>query len=422
MALNKDNWPGLISKEYLKNFLKYSTTYLPALIETTLGLYLLSPQLSSSDFSEWAILEAVLVIVVSWAQLGTKFGYMQHVANLGNLDRRPSLRYVLNVNILAGLIFGLVCLLIMHSLLRESTWKNQDVLWLIPGYVVALNLLTVAQTDERITHKPRRFFQWIAIKSIVYLISIFLLLRIINNALLVHYFSIVIGFLMSFLLWKLSTPLPKIDIPKQYKKDIFSALGGALLGPAKYFADFMIPFGFAYFWGNEWSSEVGKSIRVLNSFEGIYSSAFLLTWGSYVYFWNREAPEGERANQEFKKIYLYLIMGFLMATLMGGSVWMWIGLEFNYEKSAAVLLMIVVRKVFFFAYFPASYGVVLTGKFFLGSLIGLLEFILTCGIFLLCSDLITLIFLLALTPPLMVVATYLLSKFLVKKLTFDKLI
>ena len=228
---------GIRNKHFLINYLKYSSGFLPGLIEGLIALSLFANTLKHEDFSEWAIFEAAHIVIMSWSQLGTKFGYMQAIAKLNGKKRDGILRYVLKFNILSSLVFGIVFSLIASNFI----WKNDSLIYWLPLIILSSNLLVIIQTDYRITQNPEGYLKLVLFKVIIYTVFLVLINFWSNLQLIHHYVLMSFTQLLVFIYWLSTRKIMPLCITNDEKSDVLSAIGGTWLGPFKYFADFLIP-------------------------------------------------------------------------------------------------------------------------------------------------------------------------------------
>lgn len=401
---------GIRSRDFLFDYLKYSLGYFPGLIEGIIALYLFANVLNSEDFSEWAIIEAILVVLISWAQLGTKFGYMQAVAKLNNSVRDGLLRYVLKFNAISSLFFGLIfcCIATLFS------WKNQALIYWFPVIALSSNLLVIIQTDFRIAQQPEGYLKLIFCKVIIYIALLGLINKWHDLQLIHHYVLMCVAQLIIFGWWLRSKALIPILVTREQKKYIFSAVGGSWLGPFKYFADFLVPILILEKLGLDWSSELGKVSRVLGSLEAIFLTPFLLVWGSRVYFWLGQTNSGNRLRTEILTLYKITPLVLCVMALLAVLIVLLIDLELKWTLALPLMVMMLSRKIFFAAYFPSSYGIVHRQRYFLGSLLLVLEFACTAAIFLLPDQSVWILTGLAALPVVIAGAHFYLSNLLIQ--------
>lgn len=364
----------------------FSFSYFALALESIVGLGFVVRHLSPVDFSEWAVLSALITVMGAISQLGLKTAYMQLVADRTLKSRQTqALRAAFVLLGLTGLLAGLVISLVLGVSSLLGYWDNTNVLWVLPGVLMLGNLQMVLVTELRVSQRVASLVKLGYQRAIIFVAVMFVFTQFLSVGLELIYWGqlcanayMVLRLIQILKIHRFFSVIRWEFLPSAISLG-WPVMLGLLL---KYGADAMVSMGMRWMATVEVAANYGRAVRILEPFSALFFTAFVMAWGANTYL---------MAADSMLKKHLVIIAKMGLLICVGGVLLAYpvaLGMQLIFLELAQTsllgpeFLMVLARLAAFAAISPVQFGWIVSRNYRWGMMFNGLEFMLTAVIYL----------------------------------------
>jgi len=367
----------------MKDWGFFALAAIAGVLESLLGLGLISDSLTSLEYAEWAVLTASMVVIGAASQWGLKTGYMQMVVDLPGLARqRQSLRAGILFLTVTGAGAGLVVALGLAVLAHWGHWESHSVLWLLPALMALGNAQMLLVTDLRIRRRLG-WLSWLNTARVPVFTGVLFAGQALglNGLFLVLAAGLVVSALMFAMLWWVVQPGWRKTLRWGFLPGALQLGTPIMLGlVAKYLADASVHMGIRWMGSETLAGDWGRVQRILEPMNALYFGALMMAWSP-----NAILMAGKRGWHEVQTLQRAAYWA-LLACLLGVPLSLaWAlplqaflpGLQTTEQLGHWVFWAVVARMAAFSALSMANFGMVVIRQYGLALKLYLWELLLT---------------------------------------------
>lgn len=353
---------GRYRRELVHDGQRYFIAYALLAAEPFLLVPLLLSFMSAGTLGALGAVEALVVVLCGVTQLGVKFAYLQHVADVGGERRGPGFWTATVLTVATGLLAG-----VLAAPLLDSPWlagilgQRPGIRPLTLGGLLALtNLQMMLVTDLRARRNPLPF----ALSSALRLGATVLLVALWGPAAQAPLDAVLLAQALAYALsasllaWIARVPgRPLFDavLARRFLGYGWPIAAGNLV---KYGTDALLPWLCLALVSPLAAGAMALAMKVSAVFDSAFGQPFLMAWGGRAY---AIAAEG-RVREFFPALFRWMLWGNGAAAVFACAVGYMIieffsGAEHGLGTAALALLpMAVVGRMLFTLHFPAAVG------------------------------------------------------------------
>ncbi|MBI5921886.1 MAG: hypothetical protein HY847_09545 [Betaproteobacteria bacterium] len=372
LSSDRDGWHGHPESGVLQSCREELITdgkrYLPAygisVLEPFLVIPLLLFLLTSDEIGVLGTLEALLVVICGFSQLGVKFAYLQHVADSGVKDRGQGFWTATLLTCSVGFAVGAAAGLLLDRLAAEHLIDSRfGVSPLILGALVMLsNLHMMFVTDLRARRSPQLFVFSSALRLALLLVLLPLLAPDAGSKLDAVLGTQAVGLLVAIGLIAYFGALPRLAVPENMLARNFVSYGfpwaiGSLI---KYGTDALLPWLCLLLISPRVAGAMALASKTAAIFDAGFGLPFMMAWGGRVYEWLKHRTIRQVMPALSRQIAWVSFAAALIAILIGAIM---LGRSVNDEdllwQALCLLPFAVFNKMLFALRSPASAGLLI---------------------------------------------------------------
>lgn len=359
----------------------FSLVSMAGAIEGLYGLSVVAKSLSPMAYSEWTVLLALMTVMGAVSQWGFKTGYMQMVVDQISRPRQlQNLRSGVFFLSLTGFVSGCFISILLYQVSLFDQWETVAPLFVMPVLMASNNAQILLVSDLRITSKVHFLSLLTMLRVPIFLGLIYVINDLSSNGLLVI-FSVqtIVSLLMT------ATLLSFIKVPIYFNwRSSFIAYSFNLGAPVmlglllKYASDAVVALSIRWAVPHEIAVQYGQSMRLLEPYNALFFSAFVMAWGPNIFLIIRKLNAQINILKKIIQVaFGILILGILGAYASAYVIRYWIPELSEVSLSGVIIWMVVLRMAAFAALSPSQFGFVVIRNYKTTAYLHLFEFVLT---------------------------------------------
>lgn len=293
-------------------WLSFALAAAPGALGSVWATARLAPLIDPVSLAEWALLAVLLTVFGSLSQLGMKPGYMQAVADRGELQRFGALRAGVALQAMTGLAAGSVLAGILFAAHSSGYWQSIAVLPWLPVHCAIANVAMMFHTDLRILGQARVVAILSGLNLPLFILILEALIRLGMDP-LAAFWATGCGTGLAFIavLARRSGVLDRGDFDRDFLRRAIKMGLAVMFGLlAKYAADLVVSSSFRWAVDAQSAGLYGFAVRTGEPLIALFIGAFQMAWGANVYGWIGAARDGRLVAKFSRRSWWLLPIGF----------------------------------------------------------------------------------------------------------------